>query len=142
MNDFFASLYEGFSPVNLFYIEYFSDDLYQSGVYPTMGWSMIFITVLSILIYYFLLSNFGKLFTTISWVIYMLFIAVINFFLAYILVQNTLDDFYSTSEEGHTYIFSNFFQIGIVNAIYTVILGIILSLIVKSFSVQARKTPF
>lgn len=142
MNDFFASLYEGFNPVNLFYIEYFSDDLYQSGIYPTMGFSMIFITTILILLYYFLLSNFSKLYTTISWLIYMLIIAVINFILAYILAQNAIDDFYSTSEEGHTYIFSDFFQIGMVNAIYTIILGLVLSIIVKSFSVQARKTPF
>jgi len=53
MNDFFAALYEGFNPVNLFYIEYFSDDMYESGVYTTIGWLMIISTLALTALYYF-----------------------------------------------------------------------------------------
>lgn len=142
MNDFFAALYEGFNPLNLFYIENFSEDLYETGSYVTMGWLMILISIVFTVIYYFFVSNYGKFYTRLSWFLYLIFVAVINFAVAYNIALGAIDDLYLTSEQGTPYGFNEFFQLSIVNALYGFIVCFIVSIIVKSFSVQATKTPF
>ncbi|WP_121965094.1 hypothetical protein [Myroides sp. N17-2] len=142
MNDLFATLYEGFNPLNLFYIENFSSDMYDSGSYVTMGWALLIVTVVTVVLYYFLLSNYGKFYKRIWWFVYILIIGLINFIIAYNVSMNAMDDLFITSEDGNPYGFSEYFQLGMVNVLYGVILSFILSIIVKFKSIQATRTPF
>lgn len=142
MNDLFATLYEGFNPLNLFYIENFSGDMYDSGSYVTMGWALLLVTVIMVVLYYFLLSNYGKFYKRIWWFVYILIIGLINFIIAYNVSMNAMDDLFITSEDGNPYGFSEYFQLGMVNVLYGVILSFILSIIVKFKSIQATRTPF
>lgn len=142
MNDLFATLYEGFSPLNLFYIENFSGDIYETGAYVTMGWSMLIVSIVMIVLYYFVLSNYGTFYKRLYWFFYLMIIAIINFAIAYNVSLGAIEDLYLTSEEGSYYGFNEYFQMSIVNALYGFLICFIVSLIVKTFSVQATKTPF
>lgn len=142
MNDLFATLYEGFNPLNLFYIENFSSDMYDSGSYSTMGWLLLIVTVVMVALYYFLLSNYGKFYKRIWWFVYILVIALINFIIAYNISMNAMEDLFLTNEDGNPYGFSEYFQLGMVNVLYGVILSIIFSIIMKFKSIQATRTPF
>ncbi|MEC4114064.1 hypothetical protein VSO92_08090 [Myroides pelagicus] len=142
MNDFFASLYEGFNPLNLFYIDNFSNDMYESGSYVTMGWSLIIITVVMIVLYYFLISNYGKFYKKIWWLIYVLVVGVINFATAYNISFSAMEDLFMTSEDGNPYGFTEYFQLGMVNVLYGILLSFVLSMILKFKSIQATRTPF
>jgi len=142
MNDFFAALYEGFNPVNLFYIEYFSDDMYESGVYTTIGWLMIISTLALTALYYFSLSNYGKLYKKQFWILWIGCIATLNYTMGYILANNAMNDFYSSAEEGNPYSFITYSQFGIYNLIWGLLLSIIVSVVIKGKSIKASKTPF
>lgn len=142
MNDLFAALYEGFSPLNLFYIENFSSDIYETGAYVTMGWLMIIISSVMTALYYFIFSNYSVFYKKIYWFIYLIIIAIVNFAIAYNISLSAIEDLYISSEQGNYYGINDYFQLSIVNALYGFILCFIISLIVKSFSVQATKTPF
>ncbi|MDM1376349.1 hypothetical protein [Myroides marinus] len=142
MNDLFATLYEGFNPLNLFYIENFSSDMYDSGSYSTMGWLLLIVTVVMVALYYFLLSNYGKFYKRIWWFVYILVIALINFIIAYNISMNAMEDLFLTNEDGNPYGFSEYFQLGMVNVLYGVILSIVFSIIMKFKSIQATRTPF
>lgn len=142
MNDLFAALYEGFSPLNLFYIENFSSDIYETGAYVTMGWLMIIISIVMTVLYYFLFSNYSVFYKKIYWFLYLVIIAIVNFAVAYNISLSAIEDLYISSEQGNYYGINDYFQLSIVNALYGFILCFIVSLLVKSFSVQATKTPF
>lgn len=142
MNDLFATLYEGFSPLNLFYIENFSSDIYETGAYVTMGWLMIIISIVMTVLYYFLFSNYSVFYKKIYWFLYLVIIAIVNFAVAYNISLSAIEDLYISSEQGNYYGINDYFQLSIVNALYGFILCFIVSLLVKSFSVQATKTPF
>ncbi|WP_010250503.1 hypothetical protein [Myroides injenensis] len=142
MNDLFAALYEGFSPLNLFYIENFSSDIYETGAYVTMGWLMIIISIVMTVLYYFLFSNYSVFYKKIYWFLYLVLIAIVNFAVAYNISLSAIEDLYISSEQGNYYGINDYFQLSIVNALYGFILCFIVSLLVKSFSVQATKTPF
>lgn len=142
MNDFFASIYEGFNPLNIFYIEFFSDDMYESGVYSTIGWLMILSSILVVVLYYFFISNLGKLYKTAFWLVIIGVIALINYMIGFYFSMNAMNDFYTTSEEGNPYGFFEYSQFGLYNVLWAVLLSIIVSLIVKGKSIKASKTPF
>jgi hypothetical protein len=136
MNDFFAALYEGFHPLNLFYIQDFSNEMYDSGAYVTIGVIMIFSSLILMTLYYYLLSSYGNLYKRLFWFIWLLIIAIINFAVAY---------YYSIVELENlqlNYGFTEHFNFSIVNVLWTVIFSFLFSLILKFKSIQGSRTPF
>lgn len=141
MNDFFAALYEGFHPLNLFYIEGFSDDMYESGIYPTIGLIMLCSSLVLMAIYYYFISNYNGFYKKRFWFIWILVIGVINFIASYYYSEIAMVNFYSTSTDGSPYttVHINF---SMVNLFWAVIFSFLFSLVLKIKSVCASKTPF
>lgn len=141
MNNFFAILYEGFHPLDLFYIEGFSDDMFQSGIYPIIGFIMLCSTLFLMAIYYYFISNYNGFFKKRFWIIWILVIGIINFFTAYYYSINAMENFYSTSSNGNPYT-TEHINFSMVNLLWTVIFSFLFSLVLKFKSVCATKTPF
>lgn len=138
MNDFFAMLYEGFHPLDWFYIytDNFSNNMFGSGAYVTIGWIMLLTTFGLEVVYYYLISSFGKLFRNIYWFIWLVFIAVINFAVANYYSRMTMED------QGLEYGFNEYFYFSMVNVLWAVVFSIIFSLILKIKSIKGSRTPF
>lgn len=142
MEDFFAALYEGFHPLDLFYIKDFSQDMYSSGVYVSIGLIMIFSTFFLMALYYFALSNYGSFYKKIYWLIWILIIGIINFFVGYYNSLMAIENTYVNSPNGHPYGFTQFFTFSMVNVIWSIIFCFAFSLVLKIKSTCASKTPF
>ena len=133
----FAPAYELFGQA---YFDSFSDDLYNSSVYGLLGTVTLSIIIVSLLMYYYLISNYGSYWKTGYWVGWLLFTSLINFIVCHYLVTQTLLDFYS----GEIPVNYGFYivLISLVNVLWTVVIGTILSTVFKIKSVQASRTPF
>jgi len=135
MNNFFAMLYEGFPPLDLFYISInnFSDNMFTSGTYVPVGLIMIISSLLSELFYYFFLSSYGNFYKRIYWFSWMVLIAVINFIVAYS---------FSLSTIGLEATFLEYFTFSMVNVLWTMIFCFVFSIAFKFKSIKASRTPF
>lgn len=142
MNDLFGPLYEGFYPWGLFYIDGFSQDMYDSGVYSIIGWFWIISSILLTLFYYYILSNYGSWFRLGHWFLWVLFACVINFTAAYYISIGEMADYYQHTDDGSPYGFSEHFRFSMVNAFWTFLLCVVLSIIFKIKSIKASRTPF
>lgn len=142
MEDFFAAIYEGFHPLDLFYIKDFSEDMYSSGVYVSIGLIMLFSSLFLMALYYFALSNYGNFYKKIYWLLWILIICIINFFVGYYNSLMAMEDTYANSENGHPYWFTQFFTFSMINVIWTFFFCFVFSMILKIKSVCASKTPF
>lgn len=136
MNAFFAMLYEGFHPLDLFYIPDFSDSMFESGAYVTIGLIMIFSTLLMESIYYYLLSSYGSLYKRVFWFVWLLVIAIVNFSVAYYYSMDALED------NGMDYAFTDYFNFSMVNVLWATIFSFVFSLILKVKSIRGSRTPF
>src|SRR5690606_15386206 len=136
MNEFFAMLYEGFHPLDLFYIPDFSNDMFYSGSYVTIGWVMLLSTFGLEALYYYLISSFGKLFRKIYWFIWLVVIAVINFAVANYYSRMAMENMQLEYE------FTEYFNFSMVNVLWAVIFSIIFSLILKIKRIKGSRTPF
>lgn len=132
LTNFFATLYE-----SLVYIPDFSDALYHSGGYVTIGLIMIFSSLVLEAFYYYFLSSYGSLFKRIYWFVWLLFIAIINFWVAFYYSDELV---YSEPLPDITFIDYNLFLI--VNAFWSVIFSFVFSLILKTKSIKGSRTPF
>ncbi|RZJ70289.1 hypothetical protein [Flavobacterium sp.] len=133
MNDFFAMLYEGFSPMNLFYIQGFSEEMYAAEAYVPIGIIMIITSLVAELAYYYFLSNYGNFYRKKPWFFWILIIAVINFFVAY---------FFSFSALEPNVTLLDCFTFSMVNVFWTMIFCFLFSIALKFKSVKASRTPF
>lgn len=136
MNNFFAMLYEGFEPLSIFYIEGFSNDMYNSGAYVTIGLVMLLTSLFSELFYYYFLSSYSNFFKKTYWFLWMVLIAIINFFVAY------TTSFGAMISEGFEYTFLEYFTFSMVNVLWTMIFCFVFSIAFKFKSIKASRTPF
>lgn len=142
MNDFFATLYEGTFLGDLFYLDGFSNDMFQANAYMSIGLIMLISSLLLEIVYYYFISNYGNIYKKRYWLIWILIIGVLNFASAYYHSIVTIEDFYSTSTEGSPYSFTEHFTFSMVNVLWAVIFSFLFSIILKIKSVKASKTPF
>ena len=142
MNNLFAPIYEGFYPWDIFRIDGFSDDMYDSGTYAVIGWFLILSSAFSVLLFYYFLSNYGSWYKRIYWFSWILIICVVNFIAAYYISVGEMDEFYSKSENGSPWGFSEHFSFSMVNVLWAALLGFVLSILLKKWSIKASRTPF
>ncbi|KOS04807.1 hypothetical protein AM493_01170 [Flavobacterium akiainvivens] len=138
MASFFEMLYEGFPPLNLFYINGFSNDMFSADAYTSIGLMMLFSALIMEGLYYFVLSNYGKMHRRSFWFLWLFIIAVLNFVLAYINSMSSL----TKVGTGSDYTFSQYFSFSMVNVLWAVVFSFIFSVIFKFWSVSASRTPF
>ena len=142
MNDFFAMLYEGFNPLNLFYIEGFSADMYDAEAYVLIGLIMLISSFVLEVAYYYVIANYGNFYKKSYWFIWLLFIAIINFIVAYHLSVVELENFYSSSPDDYPYDFSQHAIFSMVNLLWAVLFSFVFSITLKIKSVMGSRTPF
>lgn len=140
MNDLFAPFYEGFYPWEVFYIDNFSQDMYDSGAYTIVGWFWVISCAALTLVYYYGLSNYGNWFKLRYWLLWILAISVVNFVAAYYISNGEMEDYYAP--ELSPYGFSEHFSFSMVNVLWAAVLSAVLSMIFKFKSVKASRTPF
>lgn len=136
MNDFFATLYDA-----LGYIQDFSDDMYDAEAYPFIGIIMIISSLVLEALYYYLISNYGSFYKRIYWFLWLLVIGVVNFAVGYFNSFIAMTNFYSTSAEN-PYSFPEYFHFSIINMIWAIVFSTCFSIIFKTKSIKASKTPF
>jgi hypothetical protein len=142
MNDFFAILYEGTFLGDLFYLDGFSNDMFQANAYISIGLIMIISSAILELIYYYFISNYGGFYKKRFWSIWILIIGIINFAVAYYQSTIAMEDFYYISTEGSPYSFTEYFTFSLVNVLWAIIFSFLFSIVLKIKSVTASKTPF
>jgi len=130
MNDFFAMLYE-----NVCYIDtyQFSQSMYDSGAYVSIGLVMLLSSFFLELFYYFFLSSYGSFYKRIYWFLWILLIMIINFFVAYSFSLSAIDPEAT---------FLEYFTFSMVNVLWTMIFCFVFSIAFKFKSIKASRTPF
>ena len=130
MNDFFAMLYENVCYIDTFQ---FSQNMYDSGAYVSIGLVMLLSSLFLELFYYFFLSSYGSFYKKIYWFLWMAFIMIINFFVAYSFSLSAIDPEAT---------FLEYFTFSMVNVLWTMIFCFVFSIAFKFKSIKASRTPF
>jgi hypothetical protein len=138
MAGFFETIYEGFPPLRLFYITDFSDAMFDAGAYTAIGLIMLLSSLAMIALYYYLLSNYGSLNRRGYWLLWILVIAVVNFTAAYLSSMSALEAY----DPVTVYPASKYFSFSMVNVLWAVVFSFLFSLVLKTRSVSASRTPF
>lgn len=135
MNDFFANWYE-----LLAYFNGFSNDMYDNNLYLPIGLWMILSPVIILIGYYYLLnsSRFSKRW---YWLLIVVVLCAVNFGIAYHTSYNELVYLYEQQNAELPYNIE-FFSFSFINALWTLIVSFVFSMIIKWGSKQCRRTPF
>ena len=104
------------------------------------GTATLSIVLIAMLLYYYVISNYGSLCKTLYWIAWLFLISLMNFAVCHYIVTQALLDAYS-AEIPADYDF-DIFLISIVNALWTIIIGYALSTIFKIKSSNATRVPF
>lgn len=137
MNELFAPFYEGWG---LFYLDQFSDDLFNFNLYMPIGLTLIISTVALLVVYYYIIDH-PKFAKWIHWFLWILLICGINFCVAYYVTYNELDVVYAQKEQAMPYSVE-FFSFSVVNAFWTFLFGLLTSALIKWKSINCKRTPF
>ena len=93
------------------------------------GTATLSIVLIAMLLYYYVISNYGSLCKTLYWIAWLFLISLMNFAVCHYIVTQALLDAYS-AEIPADYDF-DIFLISIVNALWTIIIGYALSTFLK-----------
>ncbi|PJJ83518.1 hypothetical protein [Mucilaginibacter auburnensis] len=105
---------------------------YRGSIFGSVGTITLAIIVAMLLLFYVVLGRWKMVwFNLIHWGVTVLITAIICFFIAYLSAKNVLE-----LVDGYVWRFA------VINAIYTAVIFILLSLIFKNLSVFSKRTPF
>jgi len=137
MNEIFAPVYEGWG---IFWLGDFSNDMYSNNLYTPVALTLIFSSIIWMLIYYYVIDNprFARAW---HWLIWMLLLCGINFAVANYISVSKLSELYTALGKDVPY-YSEFTTFSFVNALWTFIFAFIVSLLIKGKSVMCKRTPF
>jgi ABC-type transport system involved in multi-copper enzyme maturation permease subunit len=140
MNDLFSQLYELFGSN---YIEGFSDNLYDGGVYTSTGIATLAIAVLGMIIFYLLKAQKPLTFRLFAWFITVLLLCVINFGIAYALSNSALVGMYTEQNQDLPYAFGRFAGFGLVNLLWSFVFCLITSVVIQLICINTHgNVPF
>jgi len=142
MDGFFANMYELFGLFLLGPNGQFSQDMYNNGFYnPIAMW--LFITVaLSVVTYYFVV-NHARLSIPVWWILWGVILSLINFMIAWGIADSQMYNLYdSMQQQMPYYAMTEFFPFSCIAFCWTFFFYLILSAIVKRFSINCRHTPW
>jgi len=135
MNDFFAFLYESFG-----YINGFSEELYNSGIYVTIGFLMLLITAVGMVTYYYLI-NHPKFNRWLHWLIVVILLAAINFGIAWAMSDGVIWNNHDLTIPDN-YFTSYFVTLSIINALWSAVFSFAFSMAFKWKSINCKYSPF
>lgn len=132
MNDLFAPLYEGWG---LFYLDNFSDDLYNSSLYIPIGLTLVLSAAALMAVYYYVINHprFNRWY---HWLLYAVIIGAINFGVAYYISYQTISELYEQDPYQ-----SQYYTFGLVNFLYALVFSFLFSYILRWWSINCATTP-
>ena len=132
MNDLLAPLYEGWG---LFYLDNFSDDLYNNRLYIPIGLTLLLSSVALMGIFYYVINHprFNRWY---HWLFYVMLIGALNFGVAYYISYTTLSQLYEQDPYQ-----SQYYTFALVNFLYAVVFSFLFSYLLRWWSVNAATTP-
>ena len=132
MNDLLAPLYEGWG---LFYLDNFSDDLYNNHLYIPVGLTLILSSLVLVGVYYYVINHprFNRWF---HWLGYVAVIGVINFGVAYYTSYDTISRLYEQDPYQTQY-----YTFGLVNFLYALLFSLLFSYLLRWWSINCATTP-
>ena len=130
MNNSFAPIYEFF-----YYGVPFSDDLYQNELYVPLGLSLVFISLIIVIIFYYGINrpSFSRWF---HWAIMLVINLLIQFGLAVTIPQNKFTAL-GIEEYG-----SEYYNFGLSVTLMALLVFVVFSFILRWWSTNCRQTPF
>ena len=109
------------------------DPAYASNIYPSVGLFTLIFALVFVLIFYVALGRWKNVwYTRVHWVITMVLLAVVSG--GFGLIQ-------AKAETGASGFDSFMIKFAVINAVYAVVYFIILSLLLKRFSIYSKRTP-
>jgi hypothetical protein len=140
MNDFFSQLYELFGGS---YIEGFSDNLYDGGVYTSTGIATLAVTILGMIIFYMIKTQKPLTFRLLAWFIAVILLCVICFGIAYGMSYSTLEGIYTEQNQDLPYGFGSFAGFGLVNLLWSAVFCFITSIVIQFICINTHgNVPF
>ena len=132
MNDLFAPLYEGWG---LFYLDNFSDDLYNARLYIPIGLTMLLSSLALMGVYYYVINHprFNRWY---HWLLYVVLIGLLNFGVAYFISYNEISQLYEQDPYN-----SQYYTFGLVNFLYTCLFSTLFSYLIRWWSINCATTP-
>lgn len=139
MNNILSKFYEmfGFS-----YIEGFSNDLYNAGVYSITALYSVLIAIFSVGMMYYVYFNWLRITNSkIVWFSWVIVTCTICAIIAYIIGHNALYDIYAQQNQDLPYGFGEFFKFALINAFWLFVVSWLFSVIIKGTSPHGKGTP-
>ena len=132
MNDLLAPLYEGWG---LFYLDNFSDDLYNNRLYIPIGLTLLLSSAALMGVFYYVINHprFNRWY---HWLFYVFLIGALNFGVAYYISYTTLSQLYEQDPYQ-----SQYYTFALVNFLYTLVFSFLFSYLLRWWSVNAATTP-
>lgn len=134
--DFFPLLYD-----NLISNPDFANDLYTLGIYNSVGMIMVLSSLICMILYYYVVSNYSNNYKLYFWAIWIIVLAFINFSTAYYFSDLEMEKLY-LDNPPNPYTVTDYINFSFLNFIWTIIFCFILSIPLKIKSTRASKTPF
>ncbi|MDR3140789.1 MAG: hypothetical protein LBU37_03560 [Tannerellaceae bacterium] len=140
MNDFLSLFYELFGSN---YIEGFSDNLYDAGIYTSTGIATLAVTVLGMIIFYLFKAQKPLTFRLLAWFITVLLLCIISFAIAYTLSNNTLYGIYAEQNQDLPYSFENFVGFALINLLWSFVYCLVFSVAIQLIFINIHgNVPF
>ncbi len=134
--DLFPLLYD-----NLISNPDFANDLYDSGIYNSVGMIMVLSSLICMILYYYVVSNYSNNYKLYIWAIWIVVLAFINFSTAYYFSDLEMEKLY-LNNPPNPYTVTDYINFSFLNFIWTIFFCFILSIPLKIKSTRASKTPF
>jgi hypothetical protein len=140
INDLLAGFYEDF--FNWDNYEILLTSLYDNNDYGKFGWLLLIVPLIMMLLFYKVWEPMRK--QRLMWLITIITIAIVNYAVttgiiyANVDVLNEIDIFDGSQVDPEFFVF----EISMINALYTLLISLFYSIILKRFSTQNSHNPF
>mgnify|MGYP006076058233 FL=1 len=140
INDLLAGFYEDFFNWNNY--EILLTSLYDNNDYGKFGWLLLIVPLIMMLLFYKVWEPMRK--QRLMWLITIITIAIVNYAVttgiiyANVDVLNEIDIFDGSQVDPEFFVF----EISMINALYTLLISLFYSIILKRFSTQNSHNPF
>ncbi len=140
INDLLAGFYEDFFNWNNY--EVLLTSLYDNNDYGKFGWLLLIVPLIMMLLFYKVWEPMRK--QRLMWLITIITIAIVNYAITTGIIYSNVDVLNEIDIFDGSQVDPEFFvlEISMINALYTVLISLFYSIILKRFSTQNSHNPF